>query len=120
MRKSTGNVVPDIFGIYTKDRIRIQLKLNVRAANLLKEEYPGSEKFLTVLDENHWLLDTHVCAREGVGRFVMGLMNDIEVIKPKNLVTFLKREVKKANLKLKATTKNAKNEGFEINKCIVC
>ncbi len=107
----------DIFGIYKKERIRIQLKLNVRAAKLLQEEYPLSLAFLKTLDKNHWLLDTHVCSMEGAGRFVMGLMDDIEVIRPKKFVTFLKNKVKMAKSKLQENTKNAKNEVFQINKC---
>jgi predicted DNA-binding transcriptional regulator YafY len=92
---------PDIFGIYKPKRIRIRMKLNVRAASLLQEEYPQSRQVLKPVDENHWLLDTHVCSMEGVGRFVLGLMDDIEVISPVEFIAFLKDKLKMGKMKLK-------------------
>jgi len=95
----------DIFRICTPDRIRVRLKMNVRAAHLLLEEYPKSEEFLTKLDDNHWMLDTIVCSLKGVGRFVMGLMNDIEVVKTPKLKEYLTQEMKSGLKKLKEKNK---------------
>jgi len=56
------------------------LKLGLRSANLLLEEFPLAAKHLQKLPNNEWLLDTDVCSFDGVGRFVMGLLDDIEII----------------------------------------
>jgi hypothetical protein len=55
------------------------LKLNLRAANLLLEEFPLASKYLTQLSQNEWMLVTDVCCMDGVGRFVMGLLDDIVI-----------------------------------------
>ena len=62
------------------DMKHIKLKLGLRSANLLMEEFPLSIKHLKKLSNNEWLLDTDVCSYDGVGRFVMGLLDDIEII----------------------------------------
>ena len=91
----------DIFRMHSFHPVQLQLKLNVRAASLLQEEYPLAEKYLTPIGPGEWLLDTKVCGFEGVGRFVLGLMNDIEVIKPKKFITWLKDQTVLARKKLK-------------------
>lgn len=70
----------DVFRIHSDQKTRIKLKLGLRAANLLKEEFPLASKELQEVSENEWLLDTEVCSFEGVGRFVIGLIDDIEII----------------------------------------
>ena len=70
--------------------MRVQLRLGVMAHNLLIEEYPLSERDLTQLDDTHWLLDTQVCNYAGVGRFVMGLIEDIEIIDSPDFVAYLR------------------------------
>ncbi len=69
----------DVFRISSDVQLPVQLKLSLRAAHLLTEEYPLAEKHLTKIDENHWVLETPVCSYEGVGRFVMGLLNEIQI-----------------------------------------
>ena len=60
--------------------------------NLLIEEYPLSERDLTQVDDTHWLLDTMVCNYAGVGRFVMGLIEDIEIIDSPDFIDFLRQK----------------------------
>lgn len=70
----------DIFRMNSCEMKHIKLKLGLRSANLLIEEFPLSTKHLQKLPNNEWLLDTDVCSFDGVGRFVMGLLDDIEII----------------------------------------
>ena len=70
----------DIFRMNGKERTRIQLELGMMAYNLLIEEYPLAERYTQQLDESHWLLDTEVASMHGVGRFVVGLLDDIRII----------------------------------------
>ena len=70
----------DIFRMTGFSQHRVQLRLGMLAHNLLIEEYPLSERDITQVDSAHWLLDTMVCNYVGVGRFVMGLMDDIEIV----------------------------------------
>ena len=58
----------------------VVVKLGMLARNLLIEEYPLAERDIKPLDATHWLLDTMVCNYVGVGRFVMGLLDDVEIV----------------------------------------
>ena len=89
----------DIFRNMGFDKMRIQLRLGVMAHNLLTEEYPLSERDLTQIDEHHWLLDTEVCNYAGVGRFVMGLAEDIEVIDSPDFTEYLRKKLQLLNNK---------------------
>jgi len=60
------------------------------------EEYPLSEKYLTKISDNEWILETKVCSFEGVGRFIIGLLQNIEIIEPEELKNFIRK--KTANL----------------------
>ena len=70
----------DIFRMTGFEQHRVQLRLGMLSRNLLIEEYPLAERDLRPLDDGHWLLDTQVCDYKGVGRFVMGLLEDIEIL----------------------------------------
>ena len=72
----------DIFRITGFEQKRVQLELGVMAHNLLVEEYPLATRDLTPIDDTHWLLDTKVCDYVGIGRFVMGLLEDIHILTP--------------------------------------
>lgn len=85
----------DLFRINSFEQIPVKLKLGLRAASLLVEEYPLGEKFLYPLpdDQSHFILDTWVCGYEGIGRFVLGLLDDIEIIEGEGLKEFLKERM---------------------------
>ncbi len=70
----------DIFRTTGFELHRVKLKLGILAHNLLIEEYPLAERDLTSIDATHWLLDTEVCNYLGIGRFYMGLADDINII----------------------------------------
>ena len=72
----------DIFRITGFEQRRVRLELGMMARNLLVEEYPLASRDLTPIDEGHWLLDTMVCDYVGIGRFVMGLADDIRILTP--------------------------------------
>ena len=77
-RHAEGHI--DIFRMTGFEQHRVQLRLGMLSRNLLIEEYPLAERDLRPLDDGHWLLDTQVCDYKGVGRFVMGLLEDIEIL----------------------------------------
>ena len=70
----------DIFRMTGFEQHRVQLRLGMLARNLLIEEYPLAERDIVSLGDKSWMLDTMVCNYLGVGRFVMGLLDDIEVV----------------------------------------
>ena len=84
----------DIFRMNSEHTTTVKLKLNLRAANLLMEEYPLVSKYLTKLSPNEWLLVTDVCSMDGVGRFVMGLLEDIEIVESPELQEYIATRLK--------------------------
>jgi len=85
----------DVFRISSDWQIPVKLKLSLRACELLKEEYPLAEKHITPADETHSYFEAPVSGFEGVGRFVLGLCHEIEILDPPELKKFLKERVKK-------------------------
>lgn len=84
----------DCFRISSQEKIPIQLKLNMRARNLLIEEYPLSEKDISETENNTFFFNSYVCNFLGVGRFVLGLMDDIVVVSPIDLKQYLNSKIK--------------------------
>jgi len=80
----------DIFRISSYRQIRVQLLLGLMAHNLLLEEFPLGERDCTPIDANHWMLNTKVSSYTGVGRFVIGLMDDIKIISSPGLEKYIK------------------------------
>lgn len=83
----------DVFRMMGFEQKRVQLKVGVMARNLMTEEYPLSERDMTQLDDNHWLLDTQVCNYIGISRFVLGLMSDIEIVDSPEFEQYVLKEV---------------------------
>ena len=74
--------------------IAVKLKLGRLSYNLLMEEYPLAERYISTLDKDHWLLNTQVANLQGVGRFVIGLMDDIEIIESPELKDYISTYIK--------------------------
>jgi predicted DNA-binding transcriptional regulator YafY len=84
----------DVFRISSSEKTSVKLVLSMRAYNLLIEEYPLAEQFLQKQTDNRWLFDGWVCSFDGVGRFVLGLCEEVEIIEPVALKDFLKEKIK--------------------------
>ena len=93
----------DVFRISSDKLLPVQLKLSLRAKNLLVEEYPLAEKGLTYEEDNKWVLKTTVCSYEGIGRFVLGLLHEIELIDSPDFKDFLRNRMQKTIKKLSLT-----------------
>ena len=85
----------DVFRMSGYDRTRVRLRLGVMAYNLLIEEYPLAENDIQPIDDTHWILDTYIANLRGVGRFVIGLADDIKIIDSPELVQYINDYVSK-------------------------
>lgn len=85
----------DVFRLHSDTLIPVKLKMTMRAVSLLKEEYPLSAQHITPIDKQHWLLATDVCAVQGVGRFVMGLLDEIEIVEGDELRAYIREQIAK-------------------------
>jgi proteasome accessory factor C len=82
----------DIFGFTGDANTWITLGLSLRAYLLLREEFPLSLPFLSK-QEDHYLFVGPVASFEGVGRFALGLIDEIKVISPESFLNFLKNKI---------------------------
>lgn len=87
------NMHTDIFRMSSPESIPITLHMSMRAANLLKEEYPLAEKYLTPLPDHKYELRTYVCNMNGVGRFVMGLLQEIHIVHTPELERYVQDQI---------------------------
>lgn len=83
----------DLFRMTGDSRYLIELRLNMRAYNLLIEEYPLAQKYTSANTDGSYLFRTEVARLEGVGRFVMGLLNDITIVNSPELVEFVRKRL---------------------------
>lgn len=90
----------DIFRMTGFEQYGVKLRLGMLARNLLIEEYPLAERDIVELDDNSWLLDTNVCNYRGIGRFVMGLMDDIEIVDSPEFEEYIKSQIAYISAKL--------------------
>ena len=92
----------DCFRMAGKEDIPVTLKMTLKAKNLLIEEYPLASKYVTY-DGQSWWFKGNVKDLAGVGRFVIGLADQIELIESVELhrfiIEFMERQL--FNLKLR-------------------
>lgn len=83
----------DIFGFTGDASTWITLRLSLRAYLLMREEFPLSVTYLEK-QENDYVFHGPVTSYEGVGRFVLGLLDEIVVTGPEPFIEFLKGKLK--------------------------
>ncbi|RCW32769.1 putative DNA-binding transcriptional regulator YafY [Marinilabilia salmonicolor] len=85
----------DVFRISTDRKIPVKLKLTLRGCELLKEEYPLAENHISTTGNNLFIFEAPICSFEGVGRFILGLCHEVEILEPPELKDFIKKRMKK-------------------------
>ncbi len=70
----------DVFMFSGEQVFTVTLLLGRLATSILREEYPKAEKFIEPFDANRWKATIPVSSFIGIGRFVIGLFEDIEVL----------------------------------------
>lgn len=93
------NVYTDAFHFSGTELIPIRLRLKRLACHLLREEYLVSSNEIEQESEETWIYSTHVCSYIGVGRFVMGLLNEIEIIEDAGLKDYIQKQIEIYNNK---------------------
>ncbi len=85
-------VETDVFRIMSFERFPVKLRLTLLAANLMMEEFPLSEDKIRKISDDSYIFEDYVCSYEGVGRFALGLCNEIEVIDSTDFKEFLNKK----------------------------
>lgn len=82
----------DLFGFSGRETSRVVLRLTGRAARILCEERPAATACLVRDGGDGFTLDTRVCDFCGVGRFVLGLHSEVEIVEPAEFKEHIARE----------------------------
>jgi proteasome accessory factor C len=82
----------DIFGFSGDGQIWINLRLSMRAYLLMREEFPLAIPYLEKQDD-HYVFNGPVTNFEGIGRFVLGLIDELTIVGPEGLREFVKKKV---------------------------
>lgn len=88
----------DLFGFTGEARVPVSLLLDPLATNVLIEEYPDASRQLSVQADGRNRLDTEVCSYVGIGRFVLGLYENIEIVDSPEFAMYMRKRIE--NLKL--------------------
>lgn len=87
----------DAFGMSAaKPMAKVKLLLSLQAYNLLQEEFPLTKSNIKQQHERY-LLEIPVADYHGIGRFVLGLPGEVDIMETKNFKEFLKKEMHKYN-----------------------
>src|SRR5574344_187243 len=86
-------VYTDLFQFSGEERFPVKLRLGRLSYNILKEEYPKSEKYISQESDEYWVFSTDVCSYKGVGRFVLGLFEDIKVLESPQFREYPKEKI---------------------------
>ena len=84
----------DRFGFSGEQLFPVRLVLGPLSARLLIEEVPSAASQLALLDDGRYRLHARVCSYKGVGRFVLGLCDDVEVESPREFKDYLRARVR--------------------------
>ena len=82
------NIETDCFRMAGKEDIPVTLKMTLKAKNLLIEEYPLSSKYISY-DGQSWWFKGNVKDLAGVGRFVIGLADQIHLMETPALSDYI-------------------------------
>lgn len=85
----------DLFLFSGEERHHIRLRLGLLARNLLVEEYPQAAQSIKAEDKDHWIFETDVVNYVGIGRFIIGLADDIEVLADDGLRQHLRERIQR-------------------------
>lgn len=92
-------VYTDIFMFAGEQRFGVELRLGQLSHNLMLEEYPQSEQCMTADGDGGWIFKTDVVSFLGIGRFVLGLFDDIEILGSNEFRSYIKRKIEGMKLK---------------------
>jgi len=71
----------------------IRLRIDKYAFQLLLEEFPLSENDLDEDGEDHWILDGYIHRYEGVAGFILGMLDDVEILEGEGLKAFVRDRI---------------------------
>ena len=101
----------DVFHTYGNNPIRVVMRLDVLALKQLESEFFKASEYVRPDGRDHWILDVKVYSLLSVGRFVMGLLNHIEILDSEELTGYIDGEIRKYEQRKKEKSGKRKDGG---------
>ena len=86
-------VFTDMFMFSGEEKHHVSLRLGQLSRNLLVEEYPLAEPCISDDGSGRWIFSADVVSFLGIGRFVLGLFDDIEVLDEEAFCSYIAGKV---------------------------
>lgn len=81
------------------------LRLDRLSYNVLIEEFPKTERDIVAEEDGeHWMFKPSICSMIGIGRFILGLYDHIEIIDSPELDDYIKKKIELFNDKKRINT----------------
>ncbi|RRD01926.1 helix-turn-helix transcriptional regulator [Prevotella sp. OH937_COT-195] len=93
--KRHRTVHTDIFMFSDEEQKTVEMLLGSLSYNIIIEEYSGASAYIEKASGQQWLLCLPVCSYTGIGRFVLGLYDDIEVKGDDGFKEYLHKKIAK-------------------------
>lgn len=100
-QNETKHQIPftDVFRISAIKPVHtVSFRMTLKACNLLAEEFPAAREHITK-EGSVYRLKVPVAGFEGVGRFVLGLMEEMDSIEPASFRNYLKKRIKNMEMR---------------------
>lgn len=91
----------DVFGISGRKEVWVTLRLSLRAYVLLREEFPLTMPYIEKEETDEgpqYIFHGPVLNLKGVGRFVLGLADEVTITGPPELKVYIKEKIKQQKL----------------------
>lgn len=95
--KDHKKTTADIFGMTGKHTTWITLHLKMRAWLLLREEHPLSIPYCEKRENGTYLFHGPVNSFDGIARFVLGLLDEVEVAEPEEFKEYVMGKVRRSS-----------------------
>lgn len=83
----------DVFNFASETLTLVTLRLDQLSYNVMTEEYPRAESDITADGDNHWTYRAYVCSMIGIGRFVLGLYDHIQIVDSPELQAYVREKL---------------------------
>lgn len=93
--------ITDVFGMSGKKETWVTLKLSLRAYVLMREEYPLAMPYLEKEESGEtrtYIFNGPTLNFKGVGRFVMGLADEVKIVGPAEFKSYIRDKLKQQKL----------------------
>ena len=87
------DVYTDMFMFAGEEKHHVRLRFDLLARNLMLEEYPHSSVMITPEAQGKWVFEADLVSYIGIGRFVLGLFDHVEVLEGEGLKDFLNEKM---------------------------